>query len=279
MTGYFARLAARTGLGSEGLRPASRDEGQLLEQEETVTVFAQPQWLPEATEAPSGTAAARNSGPVAPLSVSAPIEDTAQPKTKDEPDKARLELLHPRPSRLASVPVERLIEAAPRRVADVGRPPDASLALRGHPKPSAPRAAIAGPARSADPLPRAVDQPPAFNGAERADSVEPVQPFGPTPAERAVVAPVAAPRATPTFRSAQLVRTHHTTVREPATLRSSDRVQPLQQPAPTVRIGSIQVDVHAAPPQPAAQPAQQSAMPMPQPGRAPSLRRFYLRGW
>jgi hypothetical protein len=83
-----------------------------------------------------------------------------------------------------------------------------------------------------------------------------------------LIAPARPQVSAPEFRVAPLGREEDGSARRALPSRPANGpVHPRIQEAPSVRIGSIQVDVHAPPP-----------LPTP-PRRASPLRRFYLRDW
>lgn len=87
-----------------------------------------------------------------------------------------------------------------------------------------------------------------------------------------------APAEMPEFPEPRDVLSQFSVPHEASTLGSVQSRSKVQtQAGPSVRIGSIQVDVHAAPTlEPAAEPVSPAPPP---PARQPSLRRFYLRRW
>lgn len=266
MTGYFARLATRTGVGGEATPPSQGEATPPLAVEDIVTFVAQPE-RPAAIEAtPSPRAAA-----AAPASVS------------------RLDLLQPRA--VTGAAEVRAVDAH----ADAAAPSTQTvfaITERAHPDLSGPpvetetriveAAVVTLPSYPAEATPSPIaPQAPVRTDSSVAWS-EPKLQSAPTRRGRVAEAVAAKGYATvPSFSSIRIDRPDFVTPREPVPPSASGRTPQRPPQGPSVRIGSVQVDVHAAPDRPTAPPPQASppTPAAPQPPRAPLLRRFYLRDW
>jgi hypothetical protein len=294
VTGYFARLASRTGVG-QSAPTAQRDTKSLLEREDVVTFVAQTK-LPGAVVAPSSEpATAPQPEPAEPSRGPSATSAPARFVVPDTPDITRAtELDLPRlipESRASDEP--RGAVTAPRstsreplaeaRFAIPGPGPEAvgaveaetrvvGSAMAGSPAPASVKPRAADPMPQRAPLMQAV---PPEQSAERARATQL------TSVERVVDATALAPHpVTPELRRSQEQRPQFVKPRDPAPSQPANgRAQPRLQAAPLVRIGSIRVDVHAAPASQPARPQPQPAPPAPSPPRALSLRRFYVRDW
>lgn len=290
MTGYFARLASRTGIGAAS--PTSqRDTSPPLETEDVVTFVSQPETshAMAATSAEPATAPQPTlSEPTGPLAATSPPARFAMP---DVPDTTRTAEPEPRPTSESRGIDELQDPVSTPRISELEPPAEARFAMAERPRPEPAGAvetetrviqsAIAASAAPADAQPPAAgptpQQGPLFEAVppqrtERATAVQP------TIVEQVVEAPAASPAgALPKVQTVQeqrrFVAPHEVAPSQPA----NGRALPRPQAAPSVRIGSIQVDVHAAPALPPPQP--QPASPAPPPPRPLSLRRFYLRDW
>lgn len=287
MTGYFARLASRTGIGAAA--PTSqRDTSRPLEIEDVATFVSQPE-PPRAAAATSPEPATAN-----PPSFAEPADappTTSLPDRFAMPDAPVSRTAEPEAGRPAS---QRRVIDEPRdavstpRITEFEPPADSSFAIAEPRRPEAegvveteirliqsPIAASAAPPRAQPP---AADQTPhhrpLFEVAppqptERATATQPAT------IEQVVEAPATQARALPEFRPA-LEQPRFAAPHEAAPMQVTNApAPPRSQVAPSMRIGSIQVDVHAAPALQQPQPAPLA----PPPPRPLSLRRFYLREW
>ena len=282
MTGYFARLAARTGIGGEGSRAATRDvPPPPLATEDIVTFVTQPARPAQAPDMPSRSGEQRvmparppaNPGPppmparFALPDAQASLETPAETKVRSAEGPVRAaETRPPRPDIMSTTVlpadhtgVETTVEVETR----IARSAIVVPAARG----------VDAPTGAAS---RVLTAPLFQDAASAALEVieENADPEYTARAER--VAP-GRPQASPLEFVAPQDREEHVSAREALAPRPANgQVHPRSQAAPSVRIGSIQVDVHAPPP-PSPLP---TPPPLPTPSRrASSLRRFYLRDW
>lgn len=274
MTGYFRRLAGRTGLGRIAAPAAPPALWAVLEREEVVEVSAP---APSPVTAGIGQELPAVVLPGVPAA-SVPLperrtanDDAAAPATKPPPEP---------PAPAPAVPAPGLrppVQSVPPRLRQRPMPPDPAAAIPPDPAasdrllppdPAAPGGI--GPAPPSDRAERALSDPvrprpsdrgPAASVAARGTEEQPSPPSAPRRAEPAAVQDRAAVRAVPLPE-------------RPARM-PGPPTRPIEQ-APSLHIGSIRVEVRA--PQPPPPPAE--AAPAPRSPRAPvALRRFHLRDW
>lgn len=287
MTGYFARLATRTGVGGKTPSPAQDEATPSLAVEDTVTFVAQPERtasiaanpLPPAaatarlfTSASPAAVPARVTASVPAAPASTPGLDQSQPHADADAPEVRLQHTYANP---AAPSTEVLIASPERLQPDLSRPPGAA-------ETRIVRASVAVPAYPAE----AASFPIVAREPARADAsvAWPESVLQPEPARPGRVANAVVPRphaAVPSFTSIRIDRPEFAVPREPAPSPANGHMPQRTPQGSSVRIGSIQVDVHAAPERPVPPPPRNSppAPPAPQPPRIPSLRRFYLRDW
>lgn len=281
MSGYFARLMSQTGIGGTGAPPSRSARTPPLAIEEVLTQVAQPEPLvraeavepfstpsqPDAPEQQAGVTRAPGPAPGttssrAPAAADAAgrrvdlpvVEQTFDEPSVPEPD------TRSRPTRAAPVASDRV---------SADEPGFRAMAAPGF------------GARAASPLPPAespaaapvFELPPMRVGATRSGTADAATRDEAAGASKA--APPLAARADPLPsddpRERSMADLEATMPQQP-----SRRSPIVPHGGAQVRIGSIQVDVHAPPP-PVPPPA--PIAPPPPSTRATSLRRFYLRYW
>jgi hypothetical protein len=284
VTGYFARMAARTGVGGQGSSPATHDAPapQQFVTEDVVTFVTQPQRIARAPDMPSHSGEQRIT-PALPPAALAPRAVAARFAVPD----ARAFEQTPTETHIRSAETPVRTANTPGRLAESPRPrrdvTSTTLQPADHTGPAAtvetePRivhSAIAVPAAQGVNAPTSAASPllptPLFELVTPVALEEIEAKANPEHAARAdLIAPVRPQASAPEFRVAPLGREEAVSARQALPPRPANgQVRPRLQEAPSVRIGSIQVDVHAPLPPP---------LPTP-PRRASPLRRFYLRDW
>lgn len=280
MTGYFARMAARTGVGGQGSSPATHDAPapQQFVTEDVVTFVTQPQRIARAPDMPSHSGEQRIT-PALPPAALAPRAVAARFAVPDArafeqtPTETHIRSAET-PVGTAETPVRSAASPGPRRdITSTTLPAD-------HTGPAAAvetetrivHSAIAVPSGQGGDAPTSAASPtPLFQLAAPVALEEIEAKADPEPAARAdLIAPARPQASAPEFRVAPLGREEAVSARQALPPRPANgQVRPRLQEVPSVRIGSIQVDVHAPLPPP---------LPTP-PRRASPLRRFYLRDW
>lgn len=284
MTGYLARLAARTGVGGQGSSPTTHEAPpqQQLVTEDMVTFVTQPQRPAQASDMPSNSAEQRILPALPPAVPASPAMSTrfALPDAQafaQTPAETHIRSAET-PVRTADTPGRSAESPRPRRdiTSTTLQPPD-------HTGPAATvetetrivHSAIAVPAAQGVDAPTSAAsrllQTPLFQLAAPVALEEIEAKASPEHTARADLIALARPQVSaPEFRVTPLGREEDGSARRALPPRPANgQVHPRLQEAPSVRIGSIQVDVHAPPPPP---------LPTP-PRRASPLRRFYLRDW
>lgn len=295
MTGYFARLASRTGIG-EAAPTAQAGPVDPLVTEDVVTFAA----LPDRTDvapAPSDSLPPPAPGLAPSTATAATAQAITQFDTPVRSDIAQAEALISATPALedrstdmhdATTAPAHPVSAEPSTAKDFELPerPRAAEAAVSDAATRVARSAIAAQPAPAAMAPRtkvSLSKPDASSRADASavDVVERGVAEEPTRTTQADVPTFDKQRPeTPEFRPEPQQSPRFVAPREgPAPRSANGRSQSRPQAAPTVRIGHIQVDVHAAP-APRSQVQQpQPAPPPATPPRSPSLRRFYLRDW
>ena len=295
MTGYFARLASRTGIG-EAAPAAQVGPVDRLVTEDVVT-FAAPPERSAMTLEHSDPLQAPAPDPVASTNLPVAAPAITQFEVPPRPNVARSDSRISEPPAsadgamdmhdAASAPT-RPVSAEPSTATDFGLPerPYAAEAAASEATTRVARSAIAAQPAPVPSALRNLASPSTLEAAFRADAsavdiFEQVAASEPTRTTQAAepVSDSQRPE-TPELRPGSQQPPRFIAPREgPAPRSGNGRSQSRPQAAPTVRIGHIQVDVHAAPvPRPQVQQPQ-PAPPAATASRSPSLRRFYLRDW
>jgi hypothetical protein len=279
VTGYFARLAARTGIGAEG-SPATHDLPPPLVTEDIVT-FVTPERSARAPDMPSSSGEQRITPALPPVTppVPTPSARFALPDAFEQTpgDTAIRSAEAPAPS--AETSVQSAETTRSRRGTPTTLPPadQSQPAATMEVETRVEQSAIALPAARDPGTPSQVVPPsrpaPLFQLAAPVTLEEievEADPEHPARAGDLVGQGRLPPASAPEFRVARQGREEEVSARHAWPTRpAKSHAHARPQSAPSVRIGSIQVDVHAPPPPPPPTP----------PRRASSLRRFYLRDW
>ena len=284
MTGYFARLAARTGVGGEGTSPTTHvaPPQQQLVTEGMVTFVTQSQRPALAPDMPSHSGEQRITPALPPATPAPPAAFTrfALPDAQafgQTPAETHIRSAEA-PVRTAETPVRLAESPRPRRdiTSTTLQPADhTGPAVTMETETRIVHSAIAVPAAQGLDAPTSAASPlpptPLFQLAAPVVLEEIEAKANPEHTARAdLIAPARPQASAPEFRVALLGREEDVSSRQALPPRPANgQVHPRLKEAPSVRIGSIQVDVHAPPPPP---------LPTP-PRRASPLRRFYLRDW
>lgn len=315
MSGYFARLLTHTGIGGGNSPSVEADKTMPLETEDAVTFLSQPegpasnsavsQQLDDAEGEEAGATFLSPPEPLEPGETAPISRDTHYVADTVEPARAATPAQFAAPDiseagekadgRSTSSQVDHEnngrenVDRGP-RIDVLAQPVDSRVQTKAStepkPKVSKPEPADFGVARGTetDATTRPIETPQeptstfrTITNGERASAA-------PTPGfeskEETVEAATAAiaPAAIPELPESRDVLSQFSVPHEPSTSRSLQSRSKVQtQAGPSVRIGSIQVDVHAAPtPDPLPDPVSDAPPP---PARQPSLRRFYLRRW
>jgi len=275
MTGYFARLFANASARPPAARPGD-EIAPLVEENGEVVAPAPPAAAPQD----------RQAGPVASIRATRePAVPPAQPQVPAEIAAAALERvglqLPPGPTSSSAAPAVAAHPADAPREEEATAPASRAIGLRERAVPPAPAAVPSGPDRAA-PVVRSA--PPRSSPSAEPASRTPVeaqrgtaQPAPSSPAESSTgLSAVRSPAPEePARRATGFILPPPAQAPFAARRHEHGRIPFGAPEPPSVRIGTLRMEVHAPPALSLSQP---SVPPAPAPSRPPALRRFYVRG-